>query len=63
MDEDFLTESRSRTDSDVPFAGVIYSPMSRWPIRRLIDDLELLARVLEPSDMSNRVEYLPLKPP
>jgi hypothetical protein len=39
---------------------VIYSRPLRITIGQAIRDLELMAKVYEPSDMENRVEYLPL---
>lgn len=42
------------------FAGVIYAHQLRIRTGQLIGDLELLAKVGEPEDFANRVEYLPL---
>jgi hypothetical protein len=39
---------------------VIYAAQTRVSIGRCIYDLEVLAKVLDPPDMLNRVEYLPL---
>ncbi|GEM_PF-2360992 len=42
------------------FGGVIYSHQLRITVGQAIRDLEVIAQVYEPSDMENRVEYLPL---
>ena len=59
-DDDFLMEAAHHQASGVPFAGVIYAHQTRVTIGTCIDDLELLAKVYEPSDIAQRVEYLPL---
>jgi hypothetical protein len=45
----------------VAFAGVIYGHQLNVTIGQCIRDLELLAKVNEPEDCANRVEYLPLR--
>jgi Domain of unknown function (DUF5615) len=60
QDQDFLAEAARRQQAGEPFAGVVYGPQNPGWIGRYIDDLELLAKVFDPIDMRNRVEYLPL---
>jgi hypothetical protein len=60
QDEDFLIEARRRQAEGVPFAGVIYAHQLRITIGVCVRDLELLAKASDPSDLTNRVEYLPL---
>ena len=60
-DRDFLVEAQRRTRAGEAFTGVIYVHQDRLSIGRCIEDLALLAQVLEPEDMANRIEYLPLK--
>jgi predicted nuclease of predicted toxin-antitoxin system len=60
-DDDFLREATGRQRSGQPFAGVIYAHQTRVTIGRCVQDLELLAGVLDPPEMANRVEHLPLK--
>jgi len=60
QDEDFLAEAHRRQDAGVAFAGVIYGHQLNVTIGQCVADLELIAKVYEPEDMANRVEYLPL---
>lgn len=60
QDEDLLREATYRQRTDIPFAGVIYAHQLRITIGQAIDDLELIAKVAEPSNLENRVEFLPL---
>ena len=41
------------------FAGVVFAQALRITIGQAIRDLELIARVLEPGDMRNRIEFIP----
>jgi hypothetical protein len=60
QDVDLLVEAARRQAAGEAFAGVIYAHQQRITDGRCIADLELLATVLDPADMLNRVEYLPL---
>lgn len=60
-DEDLLREAKLCHASGRSFAGVIYAHQLRVTIGRCIEDLELIAKVCEPEDLRNRVEYLPLR--
>ena len=60
QDEDLLAEAKQRQIEDIPFAGVIYAHQLRITIGRCVHDLELIAKVAEPEEMANWVEYLPL---
>jgi len=60
-DKDLLVESSLRQRIGGAFVGVIYAPQTGMTIGKCIDELELIARVTEPADWANRVEYLPLK--
>ena len=42
------------------FAGLIYGHQLAATIGKYVLDLELMCQVLEPEDMVNRIEYLPL---
>ena len=59
QDDDLLAEARRRQVEGVRFAGVIYSHQLRNPVGRCIDDLELIAKTLDPADLANRVEFIP----
>ena len=61
QDADLLREASSRQRRRQHFSGLIYAHQLFTTIRQCIDDLELLAKVNEPSDFADRVEYLPLK--
>ena len=42
------------------FSGLIYAYQLSITIGRAIRDLEILAQVLDPEDMRNHIEFLPL---
>ena len=58
-DEDHLAEATKRQRTGAYFAGLVYSRQLAITIGQAIDDLELIAEVYEPSDMENRVEFIP----
>ena len=60
QDDDLLAEAARRQRSGTPFAGVIYGHQLRVSIGACVDDLELIAKLSEPAELHNRVEYLPL---
>ena len=59
QDEDFLVVAHEHVASGRDFAGVVYAHQLRISIGEAVRDLELIAKVLDPDDMRNRVEYLP----
>ncbi len=59
QDDDFLTLANQSLMSGRDFAGVIYAHQLRITIGQAVRDLELIAKVLEPADMRNRIEFLP----
>ena len=59
-DVDFLGHAHERQMNGVKFSGVIYAHQLKVSIGQCVADLELIAKVYEPEDMENRVEYLPL---
>ena len=60
QDEDLLREAAERQQRGEAFAGVVYAHQLKITVGQCIRDLELLAKVNEPDDCANRVEYLPL---
>jgi len=60
QDEDLLVEATRRQRNGIHFAGVVYAHQLRVTVGQCINDLELLATLFEPSDIANRVEFLPL---
>jgi hypothetical protein len=59
QDDDFLVLADEWLANGRDFAGVIYAPQLGITIGQAIRDLELIAKVLEPADMKNRIEFLP----
>jgi predicted nuclease of predicted toxin-antitoxin system len=61
-DDDFLSEASRRLEQDIYFYGVIYVTEPRNALTgKLIEDLEIVAKAVEPSYFVNRkLEYLPL---
>jgi len=60
-DADLLGEATMRQRGGGTFAGVIYAHQIHVTIGQCVADLELIAKVSEPAEWVNRVEYLPLK--
>jgi hypothetical protein len=59
MDQDLLAIARQHQQLGNDFSGVAYADQLGISIGQAIRDLELLAKIYEPDDMRNRVEYLP----
>jgi uncharacterized protein with PIN domain len=60
QDEDLLAEAKRRQMEGVLFVGVVYAHQLRVTIGVCVRDLELIAKAVDPDDIVNRVEYLPL---
>lgn len=60
QDADLLGEATRRQQSGKPFAGVVYAHQLSITVGQTIHDLEMIAKIYEPEDVQNRVEYLPL---
>lgn len=60
QDEDFLAIANRRQQEEVNFSGVIYAHQQKVTFGDCIRDLEIVAKVSEPEDFVNRVQYLPL---
>jgi hypothetical protein len=54
-DPDFFSLIKARLDAELPFPGLIFLANS-LPVGRAVAALELLATVLNPVEMTNRVE-------
>jgi hypothetical protein len=61
QDDDLLAIARIRQATGVPFAGLIYGHQLAATIGKYVLDLEVVCTVLDPEDMANRIEYLPLR--
>lgn len=59
QDDDFLVLADEWLANGRDFAGVIYAAQMGITIGQAVRDLELIAKVLEPADMKNRIEFLP----
>lgn len=59
-DADFLREANLRQQRNIAFSGVVYAHQLEVSIGQCIADLELIAKIYEPQDLANRVEFLPL---
>ena len=59
QDEDLLAIVHQWLETGRDFAGLAYAHQLAISIGQAVRDLEMLAKVLDPNDMRNRVEYLP----
>jgi Domain of unknown function (DUF5615) len=59
QDDDFLVLADEWLRTGRDFAGVIYAEQLGITIGQAIRDLDLIAKVLEPAEMKNRIEFLP----
>jgi hypothetical protein len=59
QDEDLLAIAHQRLQTGRDFGGVVYAHQLAISIGQAVRDLELLAKVLDPEDLRNRIEYLP----
>ena len=60
QDDDFLTIGHEWQRSGRAFAGIVYAHQLRITIGHAIRDLEIVAQVMMPDEMKNRIEFLPL---
>jgi hypothetical protein len=60
QDEDLPAEAKLRLENGIPFGGVIYGHQLYLTIGICVRELEFLARVADPEDLVNRVEFIPL---
>lgn len=60
QDDDLLVEAAKRQTEAIAFAGVIYAHQQRVTIGVCVEQLELVAKALQPDELENRVIYLPL---
>jgi hypothetical protein len=59
-DDDFLAVAHDWLKTGQEFTGVIYVHQLKLTIGQTIAELDLIAKVGNPEDFRNRVEYLPL---
>ena len=58
-DDDLLAEADKRIRAGTEFGGIVFSRFLRSPIGRCIDDLEIIAKSTEKSDLKNLIEFIP----
>lgn len=59
QDDDFLSEVARRQRAWLPFTGVLYAHPST-NIGECAEDLELIAKAMEPAELAGELLYLPL---
>ncbi len=59
-DDDLLAEASRRMEWGRGFHGIVYTEATRLSIGATAHDLELLAKVLDPGEMLDRILFLPL---
>jgi hypothetical protein len=59
QDKDLLEITHQWLLDGRDFAGLVYAHQLSISVGQAIRDLELIAKVLEPDDIRNRVEYIP----
>ena len=60
QDRDFLVSAADWQRQHRDFAGMVYGHQLRVTIGGAVHDLALIASLISPDDMRNRVEFLPL---
>jgi len=60
QDRDFLVLAAAWQQAGRSFAGMVYGHQLRVTIGGAVHDLALIASVMTPDEMRNRVEFLPL---
>lgn len=60
-DRDFLRITDRWREAGREFAGVVRIPRQRMTIGEMVEDLELIAVVLDPAEVRNQLFYLPLR--
>ncbi|MBI2480359.1 MAG: DUF5615 family PIN-like protein [Planctomycetia bacterium] len=61
QDDDFLVIADDWLSKGREFSGVIYGHQRSITIGQAIHDLELIAKVIEPMELRNRIVFLPLR--
>jgi hypothetical protein len=61
QDDDFLALAHEWLGAGKEFAGVAYAHQLNITIGQAINDLEVIAKVLEPEEMRNQIQFLPIR--
>jgi len=60
QDDDLLVITHRWLQTGREFSGLIYAHQLNITVGRAVRDLELMARVLEPEELLNRIEFIPI---
>jgi hypothetical protein len=60
QDKDLLILTHRWLQTGREFAGLVYAHQLSVTIGQAVRDLELIAKALDPQDMRNRIEFIPL---
>jgi hypothetical protein len=60
QDKDLLILTHQWLQAGRDFAGLIYAHQLSVTIGQAVRDLELIAKTLDPQDMRNHIEFIPL---
>lgn len=60
QDDDFIGIGHEWQQTGKVFMGIVYAHQLRVTIGQIVIDLELIANAMTPTDMKNRIEFLPL---
>ena len=60
-DADLLREASSRQATSTGFSGLIYAHQLNATIGQCVEDLELVAKACDPSDLAGQIVYLPIR--
>lgn len=60
QDEDLLVIAHRWLQTGREFAGLIYAHQLNITVGRAVRDLDLIASVLDPEDIVNRIEFIPI---
>jgi Domain of unknown function (DUF5615) len=60
-DADLLAEATQRQRTGRSFSGLVYAHQLHVTIGQCVHDLELIATATDSTDLTGRVEYLPLR--
>jgi hypothetical protein len=61
QDADLLREASSRQRSELAFSGLVYAHQLNTTVGQCGEDLELIAKACDPSDLSGQVIYIPVR--
>ncbi len=61
FDVDFLAIATKRQITAIPFSGIIYGRYPKISIATCVQDLELIGGALDPDELNNSVQFLPLR--